>query len=323
MKRIVFALAVVFFAFGFTITPAKAQQAVPGTRESLQHEGDSLRSVGNLPGAVAKYLRASAEADQEAEIGEKGLQYILATTYALQPDKADSAFYFLEQSLPKMTSMRVLHDPDLYFLVRDDRWKKVETELLDQLESRVSGSFNRNLASRLLSMRRNEWIGRYHIMLLFRQSGGQSPVLSLLSDDMQNRHLDNEADLAEILDTFGWPYISAVGAEAAYAAGNVLTHMNLETRERYLPLLEKACRAGEADWSDYAPAFDRTELEAGRPQVYGTQMEWDDEKAAYVPQQLLEPENVEKRRAEKGLEPLVDQLEKFNAAMKRDFGNGG
>jgi hypothetical protein len=195
--------------------------------------------------------------------------------------------------------------------------------MLDRLAGEVEGVFDRDLARTLLAMRRNEWIGRYHIMLLFRQTGGQSPVLTMLSDAMNERHSENEEALIAILDEQGWPRMSTVGEEAAFAATNVLTHMALEARQAYLPMLKEACEAGEADWAEYAPSLDRTELESGRPQIYGTQMEMDEELGEYIPQNLIDPENVDKRRSEIGMEPISAQLERFNIAMKRDFGQGG
>ena len=310
-----FFLLILVFAAGRS---ASAQSA-----STHRATGDSLRMAGNLPAAIEAYRSAyDATPEGDLTVGEKSIAYALATTLALKANEPDDAFKYLIESLPGMTTMKVLHDPDLYFLVRDDRWKKIEDTMLDRLATQVTGTFDRDLDRRLLNIRRNEWVGRYHIMLLFRQSGGQSPVLSLLSDAMGDRHKANEADLIDILDAQGWPRESAVGGAAAYAAANVLTHMGLEARQTYLPMLAEACEAGEADWAEYAPSLDRTELESGRLQVYGTQMQLDEDLGNYVTYDLLDPDGVEDRRAEIGLEPLSAQLEKFNVAMKRDFGGG-
>lgn len=294
----------------------------PADTERLWAKGDSLRTAGNLP-AAAQTLHEAFEATLEAERGgDDGIGYALASTLGLMGGQNDNAFMILSGILPSLTSMKVLHDPDMYFLVEDERWGAVETAMLDNLKEEVGSSFNREKAAELLAMRRSEWVGRYHIMLLFRQTGGQSPALSLISHAMGERHKQNEADLIAMLQESGWPQVSEVGEEAAYAATNVLTHMGLEARQIYLPLLAVACEAGEADWSEYAPSLDRTELELGRPQIYGTQMELDDELERYVPRELVDPDKVDERRASIGMEPIVDQLARFNAAMARDFGEG-
>ena len=284
--------------------------------------GDSLRMAGDLP-AAAQALHGAYEATPAEERGgEDGVGYQLASTLALIGNQNDNAFMIMDQILPTLETMKVLYDPDMYFLTEDARWEGVEAAMLDRLAGQVGGTFDRDLAAQLLDMRRNEWVGRYHIMLLFRQTGGQSPVLTLLSHAMGQRHKQNEADLIAILEEQGWPHLSAVGEEAAFAATNVLTHMSLEERQTYLPMLAAACEAGQADWGEYAPSFDRTELESGRPQVYGTQMELDEATGDYVPQPMIEPDRVDERRAAIGMEPIADQLARFNAAMKRDFGSG-
>jgi len=324
-----FFLLIIIVAAG---QPAAAQSKVSPQPEASgvsdivavhRTEGDSLRMAGDLPAAAEAYrLAYAATANNDLKLGEEGISYVLATTLALKGNEPDDAFTYLIESMSGMTSMKVLYDPDLHFLVRDERWKDVEDTMLYRLATTVTGTFDRELALRLLNIRRNEWVGRYHIMLLFRQTGGQSPVLSMLSYSMGERHIANEANLIEVLKEKGWPRMSAVGEDAAYAASNVLTHMGLEARQTYLPMLAEACEAGEADWAEYAPSLDRTELESGRLQVYGTQMQMDEDLGSYVTYDLLDPDSVEDRRAAIGLEPLAVQLERFNVAMKRDFGEG-
>jgi hypothetical protein len=301
------------------LSDGSAASQTVASSEGHRALGDSLRMAGDLPGAAqALYMAYQATPVQERG-GEEGVAYVLASTLALIGNQNDHAFTILGETVPSLTSMKVLYDPDMYFLVKDNRWESVEESMLDRLSNEVSGTFDRELARTLLSMRRNEWVGRYHIMLLFRQTGGESPVLTLLSDGMGERHIQNEADLIGLLDEQGWPLVSAVGEDAAYAATNVLTHMGLEARQTYLPMLKAACESGEADWSEYAPSLDRTELESGRPQIYGTQMEMDEERGEYVPQNLIDPLRVDQRRAELGMEPIAAQLKRFNDSMKRDF----
>lgn len=165
-----------------------------------------------------------------------------------------------------------------------------------------------------------EWAFRDHIMLAHRTLGSNSPIVTTLSKVMGEHHNVNEADLLPLLEEKGWPEFSAVGEDATYAAGNVINHSGLATRQKYLPLLKAACESGEADWSRYAHILERTELELGNPQVYGTQMELNDETGRYEPRPMVAPEHVDERRTEKGLEPIEEQLRRFNESMQRDFG---
>lgn len=284
-------------------------------QSALQVRGDSLRLAGSLVGAVQAYTAAWQETP-----GDPALAFALAGTYALHPEYRDPAFQYLDAALHTDSTMRVLWDADFFFLRADPRWAAVEARQLDKLAAQVSGAFDRDYARTLLHLRMREWAFRYHMTLAYRSGGPQSPHAAAYAYLMSQHHAANLAALEPLLAEKGWPQLSAVGPEAAYAAGNVVNHSDLATRERYLPLLKAACEAGEADWSRYAHILDRTELEKGNPQVYGTQMAQNDATGQYEPRPMVDPEGVDARRAAKGIEPLADQLSRFNEAMQRDFG---
>jgi len=285
-------------------------------QDSLRVQGDSLRLAGDLAGAVEAYREAVAHpGDDEADA------YALASTFALQPQYPDSAFFYLDRALETEESMQPLYDADLYFLTEDERWNQVEERQLDKLATQVAGPFNRAYARDLLRIRMKEWGFRYHIMLAYRQLGPASPILSALAKAMDEHHSANEVEIRRLIQKHGWPELSAVGEEAAYAAGNVINHADLATRQKYLPLLKTVCERGEGDWSRYAHILDRTELELGNPQVYGTQMEQNEETGRYEPRLMIDPKHVNERRAEKGMEPIETQLKRFNENMQRDFGS--
>ena len=299
--------AIVFLFVLLLPTPATAQ-------DDARARGDSLRQAGDLRGAIYAYYEELAQGGDAA--------YALASTYALAPPQyADSAFKYLRFALASENTMKPLYDPDLYTLTRDERWAQVEATQLDKLANQVTGTFDREYAGQLLRIRMKEWAFRYHMMLAHRTLSPESPILTALSTAMGEHHAANEKHLLPLLDEKGWPALSAVGEEAAFAAGNVINHSDLATRQQYLPLLEAACERGEADWSRYAHILDRTELELGHPQVYGTQMELNEETGRYEPRPMVDPEHVDERRAEKGMEPLAEQLRRFNESMQRDFGS--
>ena len=290
----------------FWIPPVTAQTATKA-------RGDSLKMVGDLVGAAQTYTAALHQGEDVA--------FELASTYALHPQFADSAFHYLTLALETDDTMRPLWHSDFALLAKDDRWEQVEATQLDKLEAQVGGPFNREYARQLLRMRVHEWAYRYPIMLAFRQLGPNSPIVTALSTAMSENHEDNLDDLAPLIEEHGWPELSAVGQEAAYAAGNVINHSDLATRQHYLPLLKAVCERGEGDWSRYAHIYDRTELELGNPQLYGTQMQQNPETGRFEPQPLVDPETVDERRAALSMEPLADQLQRFNENMARDFGS--
>lgn len=278
--------------------------------------GDSLRMAGDLAGAVEAYHKALKQSPRDGETA-----YAVASTFALHGGFPDSAFHYLKLALEVDDSLQPLWDADLYYLTDDPRWEDIEEIRLDRLAEQIGRGFNRDYARRLYRLRMNEWGYRYQVMLAYRTLGPESPIPTAISHAMGQHHKENMIALEALIEQYGWPELSAVGEEAAYAAGNVLNHHDLATRQRYLPMLKDACERGEADWSRYAHIFDRTELELGNPQVFGTQMEMNEETGRYEPRPMIDPADVNKRRAAKGMEPIEAQLQRFNESMERDFGS--
>lgn len=127
----------------------------------------------------------------------------------------------------------------------------------------------------------------------------------------------NMARLEEIIKRHGWPAKSLVGAEAAKAAFLILQHSDLVRQEKYLPLLKKAAKKGEARPADVAMMEDRVLIRRGKKQLYGTQVRSGPETGGKM---VLEPiedeERVDERRAAVGLMPLKEYLKHFGIEYK-------
>lgn len=117
------------------------------------------------------------------------------------------------------------------------------------------------------------------------------------------RHGDR---LAEIMDERGWPTAALVGEEAARAAWLVAQHADrqLDVQRRALTLLERAVAEGEASVTQLAFLRDRTYVNEGREQPYGTQIAGVRD-GSPVPWPCEDPERLDERRAEVGIEPFA------------------
>jgi len=122
----------------------------------------------------------------------------------------------------------------------------------------------------------------------------------------------NIARLEEIIKQHGWPGKSLVGKEASEAAFLILQHSNLTWQEKYLPLLKKAAREGDARLADVAMLEDRILVRRGKKQVYGTQVRSGPDTGGKLVLAPIEDEkHVDKRRASVGLMPLQEYLRHF------------
>ncbi|MBC2877238.1 MULTISPECIES: DUF6624 domain-containing protein [Streptomyces] len=120
--------------------------------------------------------------------------------------------------------------------------------------------------------------------------------------------------LNEIMDAHGWPAADLVGPDAARAAWLIAQHADrqLDVQRRALRLLEQAVAEGRAAPRELAFLRDRTLVNEGREQVYGTQIAGVRD-GAPVPWPCEDPERMDERRAEVGIEPFATYVARFPA----------
>jgi hypothetical protein len=131
---------------------------------------------------------------------------------------------------------------------------------------------------------------------------GYHPELELV-------HRRNAAELMAIVDAHGWPGRALVGDAGADAAWRIAQNAIGEPHvmRRAVALVREALKTGDVPGWHGASLVDRIRVFEGRPQVYGTQLDWDDQGALGVVE-LEDPPGVDARRAALGLAPLAEQI---------------
>lgn len=126
---------------------------------------------------------------------------------------------------------------------------------------------------------------------------------------MQAVHQRNAARLTAVLDERGWPGASSVGRDGAEAAWLIAKHAIGEPafQRRCLRILQEAAASGDVPAWQPAMLEDRVRMFEGRPQLYVTQLERDED-GTPRPYVIEDPEQVEERRCAVGLEPLSERL---------------
>ena len=114
----------------------------------------------------------------------------------------------------------------------------------------------------------------------------------------------------EIIATYGWPTISSVGKEASNAMYLIVQHSVLEPEfmQSCIPALEEQVKNNEAKGFQLAFLQDRTLMQQGKPQIYGTQYDVNKD-GKMEPYKILNPETVDERRLALGLEKLEERTE--------------
>ncbi len=139
---------------------------------------------------------------------------------------------------------------------------------------------------------------------------------------MKATHEKNNARIKEIISEYGWPGFSVVGKEGSEASWLIVQHAVLDTKfmDRCIPLLNEAVIQGEAEGWCLAYLQDRVLSMSGKPQIYGTQHDIDENGIAY-PLTIDEPEKVEILRKEVGLEPLSVATRRIQERHNTTVGN--
>ena len=147
-------------------------------------------------------------------------------------------------------------------------------------------------------MREEDLTVRERLLQAGQLEGGYHP-------EMEAVHTRNAARMREILSQHGWPTRTLVGVDGEEAAWMVVMHAigDPDLLRKSLAVLENAVSAGEAPAWQFACLADRIAFFEGRPQRYGTQLDWDDEGYNSV-YRLEDSEHVNEFRATVGLGPL-------------------
>lgn len=109
-----------------------------------------------------------------------------------------------------------------------------------------------------------------------------------------------EKEVTNIIDRYGWLGISQIGKLANTTLWSVLQHGSVAAKEKYAPLLKASVFKEESQPSHYARLIDRMLINSDKPQLYGTQIDYNsNDVATFFP--IEKPEYINKRRKEIGL----------------------
>jgi hypothetical protein len=127
--------------------------------------------------------------------------------------------------------------------------------------------------------------------------------------DMANLHDKHAETLNEIIDKIGYPTLEKVGKAASEAASLIIQHSigRPDFMEKCAELLENEVNAHQADPSNLAYLTDRIAVFRNRPQLYGTQFDWD-ENGELNPNGFDDIMKVNERRISIGLNTLQEQI---------------
>lgn len=118
----------------------------------------------------------------------------------------------------------------------------------------------------------------------------------------------NTKEIIEILGKDNWPDSTRIGAQGNEIICTILQHSDQVTREHYIPRMKQAVMDGKLEARWLVRAEDRIATDKGELQIYGGQMKYYPETKSFNVWPVLDPVNIDKRRAEIGLIPIAEHL---------------
>ena len=139
------------------------------------------------------------------------------------------------------------------------------------------------------------------------------------NQEMKKLHNRNAEILYEIIDTIGYPTIDKVGKEANEAAWLIIQHAIGQPAfmKKCVTLLENAVNENKATARNLAYLTDRIAVFESKPQLYGTQFDWD-KNGELSPNLFDDSTKVNQRRKSIGLNTLEEQTEIIRRQAKNE-----
>lgn len=288
----------------FLLTLVFAQDQAKYTE--LSKEAWKLYETKDFEASAAKYKEAFATMEGKAYPNDR---YNAACSYALAGN-ADDAFYHLLRLANKSNYKNYGHittDPDLNTLHNDKRWDELIAKVKANKEE-AEKNFDKPLVAQLEKIHKEDQSYRMQLGDIEKEHGRDSEEMKAHWKLINEKDSINLIAVKKILDERGWLGTDIIGNKGNSTLFLVIQHADLETQLQYLPMMREAVKKGNARASSLALLEDRTALRQGNRQIYGSQIGRDQETGEYYVSPLVDPENVNKRRAEVGLGDLEDYI---------------
>ena len=263
-----------------------------------------------------EYLKSGQKYSEAfAALGDSGIvndRYNAACSWALA-NEIDSAFVQLFRIAEKgnYTNLGyITTDSDLKSLHNDKRWSDV-IEFVKLTKEKAEANFDKPLIATLDTIYQEDQKYRLELDSIGKNYGRKSEEMTAQWKIINHKDSINLIKIKKILDERGWLGTDIIGFYGNLTLFLVIQHSDIETQEKYLPMMREAVNNGNAKASDLALLEDRVALRKGEKQIYGSQIGQDVKTGEYYVLPLIDPDNVDKRRAQVGLPSIQVYLNHY------------
>ena len=223
-------------------------------------------------------------------------------------NQMDSAFYYLDLYVKYSPDDMVLFvDTNFNILKPYKEWDKLKEKIEFAFLENIGEVKDTNLAIQLFYLGIEDQ--KYRIILdainQYSEGDREKDIAS---------HYAMQDSCIKIVEKYGIPTISMVGAYSSLCFFFILQHTEFEVMNKYYPLVKKVWKKGDYSSKSYAMLTDRILKYKGKKQIYGTQLTWSNADKKYPSQYYLYPvkdfKNVNKRREKMGFKETIEEYVK-------------
>lgn len=272
----------------------------------LTNEASSLYETKDYKQSAEKYSEAFIALGNTGYVPDR---YNAACSWALAKE-IDSSFVQLLKIAEKGNYTNYNHistDSDLDILHSDQRWREV-LALVKTNKEKEEANFDKPLVAVLDTIYEEDQGLRKQLGEVEQKYGRNSEEMKSYWNTIAEKDSINLIKIQNILDERGWLGQDVIGRRGNTTLFLVIQHSDLPVQEKYLPMMRDAVAKGNARASSLALLEDRVALAQGKKQIYGSQVGRNPDSGVYYVSPLEDPDNVDKRRAEVGLQPLQDYI---------------
>jgi len=299
---------VLLFILASTVCLSHAQ-----SYSDLISEAYKLYQAEEYEQSKVKYEQAFLLDDKNADDSYNG-----ACSAALAGD-AKSAISMLESSVRNGWSNPnwLQEDEDLKSLHERDKWDAIVAKATKNLEE-IEAKYNKPLRADLLKIYDDDQIVRRVVMKMAKEFGWDNPKLDSIKQVMSHLDSVNTIKVVNIINDYGWVAKELVGERGNTAIFLVIQHADLDIQVKYLPMMRIAVKEGNARPQSLALLEDRVALGQGKRQIYGSQIKRDSLTNQFYVAPMIDPDNVDQRRAEVGLRTIAEYVIGFGVIWDVD-----
>lgn len=301
-----------FLLVGTTMLSAQSGPIPPEYKKAVDIALGELQK-GQCQPCLEAYERAFALSQHSA------LSHLRAARCAqmCKDDAKAKAFADKAVEISCGTASKVMEDADQYPELNPFRESELGKLTLANIETTAKAiGLNLALLKELDQLKTEDQRPRLEMNEIGAKYAKGSPEYQKFMHDWERTDSICLSKAEAIIQQYGYPGKTMVGADRQDVIWLILQHSPLEKQEQYFPLIDAAAQKGEMSKSAWALMVDRIRMRKGQPQIYGSQVVPDEVTGGNKFFTIEDEANVNKRRAEVGLGPLEEYAQHFGFEWK-------